>query len=70
MSEESCRNPMKPECNNADIVLSIRIRNKLFPICRVCWQEIAEKDLEWGEWGFHASSAETKGETSSRGDDS
>ncbi|MCS7096195.1 MAG: hypothetical protein N3F10_05305 [Candidatus Bathyarchaeota archaeon] len=67
MSEECCRNPVKPECNNTDIALSIRIRNKLFPICRACWQEIADKDIEWGEWGFQISSVEAKGKQTTMG---
>lgn len=42
-----CRNPWNGECKNTDIELSIYYKGEYLPICRECWQEISEKNLEW-----------------------
>ena len=44
---ESCRNPWNGNCRNSDIELYIYYKNKMLPICRHCWKQIADKDLEW-----------------------
>ncbi len=42
-----CRNPWNSECRNTDIEVSIYYNGDFLPICRRCWQEISEKNLEW-----------------------
>ncbi|RJS85648.1 hypothetical protein CW706_00780 [Candidatus Bathyarchaeota archaeon] len=42
-----CMNPWKPECRNTDIEVSIYYKGKMIPICRECWKEIANRDVEW-----------------------
>lgn len=42
-----CMNPWKPNCERTDIELSIYYNGRFVPICRECWKEISEKDMEW-----------------------
>jgi hypothetical protein len=42
-----CMNPWKPECKSTDIELSIYYKGRTTPICRKCWEEIANKNVEW-----------------------
>lgn len=42
-----CMNPWKPNCERTDIELSIYYNGRFIPICRECWKEISEKDMEW-----------------------
>lgn len=42
-----CMNPWKPDCKRKDIELSIYYNGRFIPICRECWKEISEKDMEW-----------------------
>jgi hypothetical protein len=44
---ESCKNPWNGKCDNTSIELYIRYKEKVLPICRRCWTQIAEKDVEW-----------------------
>jgi hypothetical protein len=44
---ENCRNPWNGECRSTDIEVYIYYKGKLHPICRECWNDIAEKDIEW-----------------------
>jgi len=46
-SEIHCMNPWNPECRNTDIEVSIYYDGRMVPICRRCWEEIANKDVEW-----------------------
>jgi aminopeptidase N len=46
-SKNRCRNPWNGECRNTDIEVTIYYKNRLLPICRECWNDIAEKDLTW-----------------------
>ena len=46
-NHEVCRNPWKRGCQNTDIVLSVRYKNELLPICRSCWFRIAKSKREW-----------------------
>jgi len=46
-SEIHCMNPWNPECRNTDIEVSIYYEGRMVPICRRCWEEIANKDVEW-----------------------
>jgi len=47
ISEIHCMNPWNPECRNTDIEVSIYYNGQMVPICRRCWEEIANKDVEW-----------------------
>jgi len=49
---ERCRSPVNPKCGREDIAVSIRVKDKILPICYKCWREIAYMDVEWGENGF------------------
>jgi len=42
-----CMNPWKPDCRRTDIKLSIYYNGRFLPICRKCWSEISEKNIEW-----------------------
>jgi predicted RNase H-like nuclease (RuvC/YqgF family) len=42
-----CMNPWNPECRNTDIELSIYYKGRSTPICRKCWEEISDKNVEW-----------------------
>jgi len=42
-----CRNPWNGECRNTDIEVIIYYKKSFLPICRECWNDIAEKDLAW-----------------------
>ena len=44
---EYCQNPWNPNCESTDVELYIVYEGMKIPICRSCWQEIAETDLEW-----------------------
>lgn len=50
-----CKNPWKrgDKCGSTDIVLSIQLKIKgeveNFPICRSCWEKIANSNKEWGD---------------------
>jgi len=44
---EKCRNPWNGECESTDIEVYIYYKGRRLPICRDCWSDIAEKDLEW-----------------------
>jgi len=46
-SEIHCMNPWNPECRSTDIEVSIYYEGRMVPICRRCWEEIANKDVEW-----------------------
>jgi len=46
-SKIHCMNPWKPECRNTNIEVSIYYKGKMIPICRDCWREIANRDIEW-----------------------
>jgi len=52
MIEDKCQNPLNPKCGNADIAVTIQVGFHMLPICRRCWREIAERRVEWGEWGL------------------
>jgi len=45
-----CRNPWKKDCRNTDIELTIYYNGELLPICRECWREISEKNIEWSSY--------------------
>ena len=42
-----CRNPWNGECRNTDIEVIIYYKKSFLPICRECWNDIAEKDFAW-----------------------
>jgi len=45
---ERCRNPWNGRCKSTDIELYIMYKGRQLPICRRCWSEIAERNVEWG----------------------
>jgi len=47
ISKFHCMNPWNPECRNTDIEVSIYYDGRMVPICHRCWEEIANKDVEW-----------------------
>ena len=49
VKRERCANPWNEECGNTRIALYIFYQDYRRPICRSCWNSIAEKDVEWGE---------------------
>ncbi|MGD6805804.1 MAG: hypothetical protein ACQCN4_02465 [Candidatus Bathyarchaeia archaeon] len=51
---EVCHNPLKLNCQGTDIVVYIQVGSEKLPICRECWRELADSDVEWGEEGFNA----------------
>jgi len=44
---ETCKNPWNGKCNNTNIELYIRYKDKMLPICKGCWNTIADKEIEW-----------------------
>jgi hypothetical protein len=44
---EQCKNPIKPDCNNEDIVVYIQINQEKYPICQKCWNQLAETTIDW-----------------------
>jgi hypothetical protein len=47
MLDARCRNPWNGDCRNTNIELSIYYDGEFLPICRNCWQEISNRNLEW-----------------------
>lgn len=47
--QERCQSPLNPECGSRDIVVYIMFGGKRLPICRKCWEMLADSNLEWGE---------------------
>lgn len=47
--EEKCRSPLNPSCGRRDIAVYIVYGGRKLPICKGCWEQIADTDLEWGE---------------------
>lgn len=41
-----CENPWK-SCENTDIELYIMYEGQKKAICRQCWEEISESEVEW-----------------------
>jgi hypothetical protein len=52
LTEEHCCNPLKLKCENKDILLYIQIGSKKTPICKQCWNTLADSRMEWGEEGL------------------
>lgn len=46
---EHCRNPWNGKCKSMDIYLYIIYKGAQLPICRRCWNRIAERRIEWGK---------------------
>ncbi len=47
LSEIHCMNPWNLKCRSTDIELTIYYKDQPTPICRGCWKEISQKDIEW-----------------------
>lgn len=53
-ASESCQNPWNDECAATDIVLTIYYNGRRLPICRKCWDEISESNIEWRDsFAYH-----------------
>ncbi|MFA5363882.1 MAG: hypothetical protein WC325_01720 [Candidatus Bathyarchaeia archaeon] len=46
-TSEHCNNPWNIRCTNSDIEVYIYYKNKRVPICKRCWSNLAENDIEW-----------------------
>lgn len=44
---EVCRNPWDRECKESDIEVYIELKGEKLPICRKCWDRLANEDMEW-----------------------
>jgi hypothetical protein len=44
---EHCQNPWKAACTSENINLYIMVKGEKLPICRQCWTNIADKEVEW-----------------------
>jgi hypothetical protein len=49
---EQCKNPLKPNCHQEEIVVYIQIGQEKLPLCCQCWTEMAESNVEWDEEGL------------------
>jgi hypothetical protein len=49
VQREQCANPWNGKCGSTDITVYISLNEDYLPICRSCWNKIADKDFEWGE---------------------
>lgn len=49
---EVCHNPLKTNCESNNIAVYIQVGTEKLPICRTCWIELAESDIEWNEDGL------------------
>ncbi|MDR2719829.1 MAG: hypothetical protein LBC03_03380 [Nitrososphaerota archaeon] len=52
MTDEQCKNPLNPKCQNKDICMYLQIGQDRYAICHQCWADIAESDVEWDEEGL------------------
>jgi hypothetical protein len=46
---EHCKNPWKNNCKSGNIKLYIQFKGEKLPICKQCWNHLAEKELNWGD---------------------
>lgn len=44
---EQCKNPWNKECKNDNIQVYIIVKGERVPICRRCWDRLADQDVEW-----------------------
>ncbi len=44
---EKCQNPWKNNCHSENIKLYITVKGEKLPICKQCWNNLAETDTEW-----------------------
>lgn len=44
---EYCKNPWNKDCKNQNIEVYIMFEGEKHAICKNCWTEIAEKEVEW-----------------------
>lgn len=45
---ENCQNPWKNDCRSESIKLYIFVNGEKLPICKICWNGIADQNVEWG----------------------
>jgi hypothetical protein len=46
---EHCKNPWKNSCKSENIKLYIQFKGEKLPICKQCWDRMADEDLSWGD---------------------
>jgi len=46
---EHCKNPWKNDCKNGNIKLYIQFKGEKLPICKRCWNHLADSELNWGD---------------------
>jgi len=44
---EHCQNPLNHNCKSENIKLYIFFKGEKLPICRQCWSNLAEREVEW-----------------------
>jgi hypothetical protein len=44
---EHCQNPWEETCHSENITLYIMVNGAKLPICKQCWANIADKEVEW-----------------------
>ena len=47
MKMERCKNPWNKECKNNDIEVYILVKGAKRPVCKRCWNKIADGNVEW-----------------------
>lgn len=47
LNREQCGNPWNGKCHRNDIHVYIQYQNEQRPICRSCWQKLADPEYEW-----------------------
>jgi hypothetical protein len=46
---EHCKNPWKNNCKSENIKLYIQFKGEKLPICKQCWNRIADDEVNWGD---------------------
>ncbi|MFH1327271.1 MAG: hypothetical protein ABIH76_00225 [Candidatus Bathyarchaeota archaeon] len=51
-------NPFKQRCENTRITVYIDAGDEVYPICNMCWSNIADDEIEWDGMGIKKLSHE------------
>jgi len=52
LTDEQCKNPLKPKCTNKEVGVYLQIGQGRLAICHQCWADIAESNVELDEEGL------------------
>lgn len=44
---EHCGNPWKKGCKDTEIVLYIKNKEKIIPLCKKCWINVSKSSKSW-----------------------